>query len=76
VRVIAHVAVFLEFADDATLDADAAVQQLEDMASQLQQLAPTERSQFIRLLDEVAQDWPSEQQRHYLHDLPAAIGIA
>ena len=38
VQVIAQVAVFLEFADDATLDPDAAVKQQDDMAFQLQQL--------------------------------------
>jgi hypothetical protein len=51
-------------------------QQQEDMAFQLQQLAPAERSEFTRLLDQVAGEWPDEQQRQYLRDLPAAIGIA
>jgi hypothetical protein len=38
VQVIAQVAVFLEFADDATLDPDAAVRQQEDLAFQLHSL--------------------------------------
>jgi hypothetical protein len=76
VQVIAHVAVFLEFADDATLDPDAAVKQQEDLAFQLQQLPPADRSEFIRMLNEVAGQWPSEQERQYLLSLPEAIGLA
>ena len=43
VQIIAQLAMFLEFADDATLDPDAAVRQQEDLAFQLQQLPPPRR---------------------------------
>jgi len=76
VQVIAQVAVFLEFADEATLHPDAAVKQLEALAFQLQQLTPTERQEFIRLLSEVADVWPTERERQYLLNLPAGIGVA
>jgi hypothetical protein len=76
VQVIAQVAVFLEFADGATLDPDAAVRKQEDMAFLLQQLPPADRSQFIRMLSEVAGEWPSKQEQQYLLNLPDAIGIA
>jgi hypothetical protein len=76
VQAIAQVAVFLEFADDATVDPDAAVKQQEDLAFQLQQLPPVDRQQFIRMLSKVADDWPSEGERQYLLNLPDAIGIA
>jgi hypothetical protein len=75
VQVIAQVALFLEFADDATLDPDAAVRQQEDMAFQLQQLPPADRSEFIRSLSELAGQWPSERERQYLLNLPEALGI-
>ena len=75
-QVIAQVAVFMEFADDATLDPDAAVKQQEDLAFRLQQLPPADRSEFIRLLTEVAGQWPNERERQFLLDLPEAIGIA
>ena len=75
VQAIAQLAVFLEFAGDATLDPDAAVKQQEDLAFQLQQLPPIDRQQFIRLLTEVADEWPSERERRYLLNLPDAIGI-
>ena len=76
VQIIAQLAMFLEFADDATLDADAAVKQLEDLAFQLQQLPPADRGEFIRLLSEVAGEWPGERERQFLLDLPEALGIA
>ena len=76
VQVIAQRAVFLEFADETTLHPDAAVKQLEALAFQLQQLTPTERQEFIRMLSEVADEWPTERERQYLVNLPAAIGVA
>jgi hypothetical protein len=75
VQVVAQLAVFLEFADDATLHPDAAVKQLEALAFQLQQLPPADRREFTRLLDEVADEWSTVREREYLHSLPAAIGI-
>jgi hypothetical protein len=76
VQVIAQVALFLEFADDATLNPDTAVKQQEDMAFQLQQLPSADRIEFIRLLSQVAGEWPSERERQYLRNLPEAIDIA
>jgi hypothetical protein len=76
VQIIAQLAMFLEFAGDATLDPDAAVKQLEDLAFQLQQLPPADRGEFIRLLSEVAGEWPGERERQFLLDLPEALGIA
>jgi hypothetical protein len=75
VQAIAQLAVFLEFAGDATLDPDAAVKQQEDLAFQLQQLPPIDHQEFVRLLAEVADEWPSERERQYLRNLPDAIGI-
>ena len=76
VQVIAQAALFLEFADDATLDPDSAVKQLEDMAYQLQQLPPVDRSEFVRLLNEIADEWPNKEKRECLLGLPEAFGIA
>ena len=76
VQVIAQVALFLEFADDATLNPDDAVKQQEVLAFQLQQLPPADRSEFIRMLSQVAGEWPTDRERQYLLNLPEAIGIA
>jgi hypothetical protein len=76
VQVIAQLAIFLEFADEDVLQLDWAVQQEEDMAFRLQQLTPAERSEFIRLLNQVADEWPNDTERAYLRSLPEVVGIA
>jgi hypothetical protein len=76
VQVIAQVAVFLEFADESVLNLDAAVKQQEDIAFRLQQLTPADRREFIRLLFEIADEWPNTDVRDYLRALPGAIGLS
>jgi hypothetical protein len=75
VQVIAQLAIFLEFATEDVLQLDWAVKQQEDMAYGLQQLAPAERTEFIRLLNQVADQWPNDTERAHLRSLPEAVGI-
>jgi hypothetical protein len=76
VQVIAQLASFLEFAGEDVLQLEAAVQQQEDMAFQLQQLTAAERTEFIRLLNQVADESPYDTERAYLRSLPELLGIA
>jgi hypothetical protein len=76
VQVIAQLASFLEFAAEDALELEAAVKQQEDMAFKLQQLTAAERSEFIRLLNQVADEWPFDAERGYLRSLPEFLGIA
>jgi hypothetical protein len=76
VQVIAQLAIFLEFAAEDALQLDRAVKQQEDMAFRLQQLTAAERTEFIRLLHQVADEWPNDTERAYLHSLPEVVGIA
>jgi hypothetical protein len=76
VEIIANLALFLEFSDESVLDLDAAVKQQEELAFRLQQLSPSERLEFIRLLNEVADESPFEEQKNYLKELPTMVGIA
>ena len=76
VQVIAQLAIFLEFAAEDVLQLEAAVQQQEDMAFQLQQLTAAERTEFIRVLNQVADEWPYDTGRAYLRSLPEFLGIA
>jgi hypothetical protein len=39
-------------------------------------ITPTERREFVRMLSEVADEWPTERERQYLLNLPTAIGVA
>jgi hypothetical protein len=76
VQVIAQLASFLEFADEDVLELEAAVKQQEDMAFKLQQLTAAERAEFIRLLNQVADESPFAAERTYLRSLPEFLGIA
>jgi 2-oxo-4-hydroxy-4-carboxy--5-ureidoimidazoline (OHCU) decarboxylase len=76
VQVIAQLASFLEFAAEDVLELEAAVKQQEDMAFKLQQLTAAERTEFIRLLHQVADESPSAAERAYLRSLPELLGIA
>ena len=76
VQVIAQLASFLEFAGEDVLELEAAVRQQEDMACKLQQLTAAERAEFIRLLNQVADESPYATERAYLRSLPELLGIA
>jgi hypothetical protein len=76
VQVIAQLASFLEFAGEDVLELEAAVKQQEDMAFKLQQLTAAERTEFIRLLNQVADESPYDAERAYLRSLPEFLGIA
>jgi acyl-CoA reductase-like NAD-dependent aldehyde dehydrogenase len=76
VQVIAQLASFLEFAGEDVLELEAAVKQQEDMAFKLQQLTAAERAEFIRLLNQVADESPFAAERAYLRSLPELLGIA
>ena len=75
VQVIAQLASFLEFAGEDVLELEA-VKQQEDMACKLQQLTAAERAEFIRLLNQVADESPFAAERAYLRSLPELLGIA
>lgn len=75
VQVIAQLAIFLEFAAEDVLRLEAAVQQ-QDRAFRLQQLTPAGRTEFIRLLHQVADESPYATERAYLRSLPEVLGIA
>ena len=46
------------------------------MALKLQQLTPAERSEFIRLLNQVADESPYDAERASLRSPPEHLGIA
>ncbi len=73
VEIIAHAILFLEFADEATVNPDAVVRQLEDVAFGLGQLSISERKEFISILQEIAKDHPVEKERAYLMELPVKL---
>jgi hypothetical protein len=63
-------------AGEDVLELEPAVQQQEDMALKLHQLTPAERSEFIRLLNQVADESPYDAERASLRSPPEHLGIA
>ena len=76
IEIVAHLALWLEFADESIVDLDAAVKQQEDLAHRLQQLTDAERAEFVRVLRDLADANPRPEERRFLHELPEIVGIA
>jgi hypothetical protein len=57
IKAVIASAAFLEFADDEILNPDTAVNELENLASTLQELTPEERREFLSHLDDLAQQY-------------------
>ena len=72
---MAQLALWLEFADESTVDLNAAVKQQEDLAHKLQQLTADERKEFVRILADVADSNPHPQESSFLRDFPRMVGI-
>ena len=75
-------ACFLEFSDDSLLDPDAAVGQLERMASTLQEASPEERAAFILQCKVEAEGVSAEgsprstEVAEFIRGLPEHFGLA
>ena len=76
VEIVAQYALFLERADESEIPLETAVRQQEDLATRLQRLGAQEREEFIRLLQEIADQTSSSEDREILRRLPDDVGIA
>ena len=78
IRVIVECAVFFELSDEQCVDADAAVQQIEQMASALQGLSVAERTEVVQYIAFLAKEEQGRGRDRYwqcLRDLPEALGL-
>lgn len=66
---------FLELSDDSTVDADAAVETIEAMAADLQQLTPEDRSLFVQYIATKADDASSSEQSNFIRQIPSMLGL-
>ncbi len=73
---IANVAIFLEFSDSAILNEDAAIQVMEQFASDLQQLTLQERQSLSRALMEISGEYEEQARRQFVANLPEAFGLS
>lgn len=66
---------YLELSDDSTVDADAAVETIEAMAADLQQLTPEDRSLFVQYIATKADDASSSEQSNFIRQIPSMLGL-
>lgn len=73
-RAMANMAIFLEFSSADVLNEDAAVQMMEQLASDLQALAGNDRRALAAALQAIASSYEG-QERTFIADLPDALGL-
>ena len=74
VKVIADMAIFLEFTDDHSLCPDAAVEMLEHIAAELQLLTDDEKGSIIDSFAEIAKAYRGNES-DFVKDLPDTFGL-
>ena len=72
-RVVADIAIFLEFSDESILDPDASIAQLELLASRVQALPERQRRGIAGALRSLAPSEPAHED--FLRNLPDTLGI-
>ncbi|MFJ5408403.1 hypothetical protein [Pectobacterium punjabense] len=75
VKVIADLAIFLEFTDDNHLDPDIAVDAMEQMAAELQLLDEKEKDELINIFKYISSQYEGDKCE-YVRDLPESLGLA
>jgi hypothetical protein len=77
-RAVLEAAMFLEFADDETLEPDTAVAQMEQIAATLAELSPEERGELIHFAAEWAEDARrdgDEERADFLSSFGESFGL-
>jgi hypothetical protein len=77
-QVVIDLVSFLALSDDETVNQDAAIQQLEDVAATLKRLPLAERDQFLAFIAESAQraaQSEDHKRSEFLNSLPEQLGL-
>lgn len=74
VKVIADLAVFLEFTNEDLLDPDLAVEALEQMASELQLMDVQDRNDLANTFRSISKEYTGDKSE-YVRELPESLGI-
>lgn len=74
VKVIADLAVFLEFTNEDLLDPDLAVEALEQMASELQLMDVQDRNDLANIFRSISKEYTGDKSE-YVRELPESLGI-
>jgi hypothetical protein len=75
VRAIANIAVFLEFTSEDLLDPDAAVEAMEQLATELQLLDSTDRVSVAHQLKSLSAEYVDIRKAEFLINLPGSLGL-
>ncbi|MCW0314809.1 hypothetical protein NB694_004609 [Pantoea ananatis] len=74
VKVIADLAIFLEFTNEDLLDPDLAVEALEQMASELQLMDVQDRNDLANSFRTISKEYIGDKSE-YVKELPESLGI-
>ena len=72
---VVQMILFLEFSDPATLDEDAAIGMMEQIAATLQKLEAVEKEQFLSYLKRRASQAESSKERQSIENLASNLGL-
>ncbi len=75
IKTLVDMAIFLEYTDPSLLDEDVAVAVLEQMSSELQQMAADERKSLSQQIVALSSSYDGER-REFVKKLPSALGIS
>ena len=74
VKIIADLAIFLEFTSEELLDPDAAVEAMEQMAAELQTLNNEDRTNLSNLFIGLSKEYSGDKSE-YIRELPESLGL-
>lgn len=75
VRVIADLAIFLEFTNEGLLDPDTSVEAMEKMAMELQLMEDEDRNSLAKQLKSLSLEYKDERKIKFINTLPESLGL-
>ncbi len=75
VRVIADLAIFLEFTNEDFLDPDTSLEAMEKMAMELQLMEDEDRNSLANQLKSLSLEYKDERKVKFINALPEALGL-
>lgn len=74
VKIIADMAIFLEFSDEESLNPDIAVGMMESIAAELQLLSLDDKKKVANTFDLVSKEYQGDRAV-YIKELPESLGL-
>lgn len=74
VKIIANLAIFLEFTDEGKLDPDLAVKMMEQMAAELQSLNDDDRKNITKMFQDISREYTGDKCE-FIKELPESFGL-